>query len=114
MPAPFLLVALAAGSTWVTSWALNNFALKDDELSPSLGKWGEQEIPARPVIGALGLLTALVAPMAIGAVGVGLAVGAISSATTGRQLEAEVEQAKKFLAGGNVDKVPDWLENFVD
>lgn len=113
MPAPLVLVGLAAAATWGTSWALNQYSLEDDDLSPSLGKWGDTEIPARPAVGAIGILAAFMAPAAIGAIGVGLAVGAISSATTARQLEVNVEQARKFLADGSYDKVPDWLEEFV-
>lgn len=113
MPAPMIVAAVAAGSTWAASSVLNMLNFADNNASASVwtfeGKDGKKtEVPAAAVAAGVGLLTLLVAPAGlIGAMGAGLAAGGLTAWTTSKQALGAAEAATKQLDNG--EDVPQWL-----
>ena len=118
MPAPFMVAALAAGATWLTSSVLGKLDFSSDDLSHSfeVGKKADgtpREIPTAAVVGGAGLLSVMFAPAWLGAVGMGAMFGALSSWGTSKMIMQEVESAQKLLVTGGdaVAEMPNWLED---
>lgn len=115
MPAPFVIAAIAASATWLTSSVLGKLNFSSDDLSHGFefGKDKEgnpREIPTAAVVGGVGLLSVVFAPAWLGAIGMGAMFGALSSWGTSSMIKQEVESAKKLLSSGKDQEMPDWLE----
>jgi hypothetical protein len=88
------VVLVALGAHVGASAAYNQASFQNPQMKPEIMGYD-----ARPVAGALGLISALVAPWWVGALGLGLAAASAQSYLTNKQVKESLEpQIAKLLA----------------